>query len=96
MPTFLAAASAGGALEQTVQVVGAILILAAFVAAQLGRLDAASPGYLWLNFVGSAILAVLAAVGPNWGFLLLECVWALVSGWSLWARARGRAPAATH
>jgi hypothetical protein len=75
---------------QVMQVVGALLILAAFVLAQLGRLHPSAVSYLWLNLVGSAILAVLAALGSNWGFLLLEGVWALVSAWSLWARAHRR------
>jgi len=70
-------------MEQLIQIVGAILILVAFAAAQLGRLDQRSIGYLVLNLVGSAILAVLAAVDAQLGFLLLESVWALVSLWSL-------------
>ena len=77
-------------MAQAIQVLGALLILAAFVLAQLGRLDDGSPLYLWLNLVGSAILAVLAALGSNWGFLLLEGAWAVVSAWSLWARAYRR------
>jgi membrane-bound ClpP family serine protease len=96
VPAILAAASDGGAIEQGVQVLGALLILVAFVASQLGRLNTASPVYLWLNLVGSAVLAVLAALGPDWGFLLLEGAWALVSAWSLWARARAGAPARAH
>jgi hypothetical protein len=96
MLTLLAAASTGGAVEQVIQVVGALLILAAFVAAQMGRLDTSSLAYLWLNLVGSAVLAVLAALGPEWGFLILEGAWAVVSAWSLILRARGRAPAAGH
>jgi hypothetical protein len=68
---------------QVVQVVGALLILAAFAAAQFGWLDTHSRLYLVLNLVGSAILAVLAWSDEQWGFLLLEGVWALVSGWSL-------------
>jgi hypothetical protein len=97
MPTTLiAAASTGGAVEQVVQVVGALLILAAFIAAQMGRLNTSSLAYLWLNLVGSATLAVLAALGPDWGFLLLEGAWAIVSAWSLVLRARGRSPAAGH
>ena len=48
--------------------------------------------YLVLNFVGSAILAVLAFIDQQWGFLLLEGVWALVSLWSLAQLVRGRAP----
>jgi hypothetical protein len=95
-PAILAAASTGGALEQGVQVAGALLILLAFVLSQAGRLDTRSRAYLWLNLVGSAVLAVLAALGPDWGFLLLEGAWALVSAWSLWSRSRGRAPAGAH
>ena len=70
-------------MDQVVQIVGALLILAAFSAAQFGRLDVESRLYLWLNLVGSAILAVLAAVEHQWGFLLLEGVWAIVSAYSL-------------
>jgi hypothetical protein len=73
-------------VQQVVQIVGALLVLVAFALAQAGRLRADAPAYLWLNLVGSAILAVLAALGPNWGFLLLEGAWALVSAWSLYRR----------
>lgn len=70
-------------MDQIVQVFGSLLILAAFGAAQLGRLDPQSLVYLWLNLVGSAILAVLAWLEQQWGFLLLETVWALVSAYGL-------------
>ena len=76
--------------QQILQVVGALLILAAFVAAQTGRMRTEAVSYLWLNLVGSAILAVLAALSSNWGFLLLEGVWAAVSAWSLGLRAYRR------
>ena len=64
------------ALEQAIQVVGALLILAAFVLVQLDRLEPSTWTYLWLNLVGSAILAVDALLGREIGFLLLEGVWA--------------------
>jgi membrane-bound ClpP family serine protease len=77
-------------MDQVLQVVGALLILAAFVLAQVRRLDHHSYAYLVLNLLGSALLAVLAYVDHQWGFLLLEGVWAVVSAWGLVARMRGR------
>ena len=69
--------------EQLVQIFGAVLILAGFVAGQVGVLRADSRLYLWLNFVGSVILTVDAWRGRQWGFVLLEGVWAIVSAWGL-------------
>jgi hypothetical protein len=76
-------------MDQVIQVVGALLILAGFTAAQFGWLRVDSPTYLWLNLVGSAVLAYLAWDQVQWGFLLLETVWALVSAWSLVRVHRG-------
>jgi hypothetical protein len=70
-------------MEQPIQIAGAILILIAFIAAQRGLMSPQSLVYLWLNLIGSAALAVLAAMDSDWGFLLLESVWALVSAWGL-------------
>jgi hypothetical protein len=70
-------------MDQIVQIIGALLILAAFAAAQFGRLDVESKAYLWLNLVGSIVLAALALHEEQWGFLLLETVWAIVSAYSL-------------
>jgi uncharacterized membrane protein len=75
-------------MDQVIQVVGALLILTAFTAVQLERMRTDSRLYLALNLVGSAILAVLALIGSQWGFVLLEGVWAIVSAWSLAAALR--------
>jgi hypothetical protein len=83
-------------MDQVVQVAGALMILAAFAALQLGRISAVSRGYLVLNLVGSVILAVLALHEEQWGFVLLETVWAIVSGWSLIQVLRGRPPRIAH
>jgi len=76
-------------MEQVIQVGGALLILAAFAALQLGRIPADSRLYLWLNLVGAVVLAILALIEQQWGFLLLESVWAVVSAWSIVRLARG-------
>ena len=74
--------------EQLVQILGALLILAGFVAGQVGLLRVDSLPYLWLNLAGSMILTVDAWCGRQWGFVLLEGVWAIVSAWGLITRRR--------
>lgn len=76
-------------MDQLIQIVGALLILAGFAAVQFERMRPDSRLYLALNLLGSAILAVLAWVESQWGFLLLETVWAIVSAWGLWVALFG-------
>lgn len=66
-------------LVEYCQVAGALLVLAGFAGEQLGRLDARSLTYLLLNIVGAGTLAVVAYVDRDWGFLLLEGSWAIIS-----------------
>lgn len=66
-------------MTQLVQAIGSLLILAPFALAQAGRMPTDKIPYLALNAVGSTALAVDAGVTQQWGFLLLESVWALVS-----------------
>jgi hypothetical protein len=66
-------------MAQVVQIIGALLILAGFAGLQFGLLYQRSYLYLIVNAVGSAILAFLGYYERQWGFLLLELVWAIVS-----------------
>jgi hypothetical protein len=75
-------------VAQLAQVIGAVLILAAYTLAQFGALNQRSYWYIGLNLVGATALAALAWYEEQWGFLLLEAVWALVSAWALAVRLR--------
>jgi len=66
-------------MHVVVQLAGSLVILVPFVLVQLKRLSPEKRAYLTANLVGSAALAVDAALDAQWGFLLLEGVWAIVS-----------------
>ena len=74
-------------LIQLISLAGALLILLAFALQLNGRWKSTDAVYLWANLVGSAVLTVIAWMEAQWGFLLLESAWALVSGWGLYHRA---------
>lgn len=70
-------------MGQAIQIIGALIILGAFAANQLGELPTDSRRYLLLNLVGSVVLCIIAVAEGQLGFILLEGVWAGVSAWSL-------------
>jgi hypothetical protein len=73
-------------MDQVIQLVGAVLILSAFVLSQQGRMATDSTRYLALNAAGAAILAIVAVLDGDIGFTLLEGTWTIVSAVGL-ARA---------
>lgn len=77
-------------MAETLQIIGAFGILIPFVLVQMRRLVPESLVYLLLNFAGAGLLAVAAALGRDWGFLLLEGVWAATAAWGIATYLRGR------
>jgi hypothetical protein len=74
---------------QVVSILGALTILAAYAANQFGRLRATSLAYTVANTVGAGVLAVIAAVESQWGFLLLEGVWCILAAFATARLVRG-------
>jgi hypothetical protein len=80
-------------MASLVQILAALLVLAGFVLVQARVLTPQARVYLVLNTVGAAVLALDAARHAQWGFLLLEGVWAAVSASALLRPSRRARPA---
>ena len=78
---------------QIISLSGALLILLPFAASQLNRMPVRSTPYQLLNLIGSAALTGVAIIDRQYGFILLEGVWALVSMYGLVSVARERSEA---
>ena len=66
-------------MELALQFVGALGILVPFTLLQFRRTTARSRLYLSLNLGGAAILTWLALIEAQWGFVILQGVWALAA-----------------
>jgi len=64
---------------QILSIVGALLILVPFAGSQMGRLSTQTLAYQLMNLAGSAGLTAVAVVERQYGFILLEGIWAMVS-----------------
>jgi len=73
-------------LFQSLSLLGAAFILLAYVALQRRRVTSSGKLYLWANFLGAGLLAIVAIRDQRAGFILLESLWALVSLWSIVTR----------
>lgn len=80
----------GGQVIQVISVLGALAILVAYAANQLRWIGPSNRSYTLLNFLGAGTLSVVAVLEQQWGFLLLEAAWTLISACSLVQLVRSR------
>ena len=64
---------------QIVSILGAVLILVPFAAVQLRRMTTTSLLYQLMNLAGAGALTAVAALERQYGFLLLEGTWTVVT-----------------
>ena len=64
---------------QVISVLGALAVLAAYAANQFRWIGPSNLSYTLLNLIGAGVLSAVAILERQWGFLLLEGVWTLVS-----------------
>ena len=64
---------------QFVSITGAVLILIAYTAHQLKRMNAHTVVYQVLNLLGGVCLCSTAVAAKQYGFILMEGAWSILS-----------------
>lgn len=77
---------------QLVQIVGALLNMGAFALLHFEIAPSSALRYLVPNWLGSVLLVASAYVDRQWGFLMLESAWLLVTGYAIVARVSRQRP----
>ena len=77
---------------ELIQIIGALLNMGAFALLHFQIAPSSALRYLIPNWLGSVLLVASAYADRQWGFLMLESAWVLVTGHAIAARLRGRTP----
>jgi hypothetical protein len=80
---------------EIIQIAGALLNMGAFALLHFEIAPSSALRYLLPNWVGSVLLVSSAYADRQWGFLLLECSWAVLTGHAIVMRAARRRPRMT-
>jgi hypothetical protein len=68
---------------QLISLLGAVVILGAYAALQSQKLQSETAAYQALNALGGALLCATAVAERQYGFILLEGAWTVLSLWGL-------------
>lgn len=77
---------------EIVQIVGALLNMGAFALLHFEIAPSSALRYLIPNWLGSALLVASAYVDRQWGFLMLESAWLVVTGYAIVVRISRQRP----
>ena len=66
-------------IRQIISIAGAVMILAAYYAFQRGWLGRTHRSYHALNFAGATLLTIVAVLEVQYGFIIVEGMWAILS-----------------
>ena len=75
---------------QVLSVFGALAVLGAFAAHQLGWVSPTRLSYALANFLGAGLLTVVAVVDGQLGFIVLQGAWTLIGLWAALSIIRSR------
>jgi hypothetical protein len=76
-------------LMQAISILGAVFVLIAYGAHQLGRMDSETYPYQLLNLTGGALLVTAAWTTQQAGLILMEGAWTVISAYGVVKVARG-------
>lgn len=75
-------------IATTLGVIGVFMILLAYGAQQLNRMQSNSLPYLWLNLIGAILILFSLYYNFNLPAFIIECFWVLITLYGFWKRKK--------
>lgn len=77
-------------IATTLGVIGVGMILIAYGAQQVGRMESSSLPYLWLNLIGAILILFSLMYNFNLPAFIIECAWIIITLYGFWKRKNTR------